>query len=126
MNGTARKMQFMIPYDIILVPFPFADLSSTKQRPCLVLCHIKPERLPEHLIVSMITSQVEGLRFPYDLVINKWKESGLPKPSLLRLSKIVTIEKQLVRKKIGSMQKSDRTETAKHLKSMFDSVTSNK
>jgi mRNA interferase MazF len=44
--------------DVVLVPFPFTDLSAIKQRPALVL---SPERLNNvrtDLVVAAITSQI--------------------------------------------------------------------
>ena len=46
------------PADIILIPFPFTDLSQTKLRPALVLATVEPLG---NLIVCQITSQ-----FSYD------------------------------------------------------------
>jgi mRNA interferase MazF len=48
--------------DVVLVPFPFSDLSAIKQRPALV---ISPERLNEarpDLVVLAITSQIPAAR----------------------------------------------------------------
>jgi len=90
----------MTPFDIILVPFPFADLSSTKRRPCLVLATYRPRSMSEHAIVCMMTSQVKVPHFPYDILFSDYKEAGLPKPTLIRLSKIVTVDSQIIIKKL--------------------------
>lgn len=52
---------------IVLVPFPFDDLSATKVRPALCLT----ERLGshDHVVVAFITSQVPGQLDPTDIVI---------------------------------------------------------
>jgi mRNA-degrading endonuclease toxin of MazEF toxin-antitoxin module len=47
--------------DVVLVPFPFTDLSAVKQRPALVL---SPDRLNKgriDVIVAAITSQIPTL-----------------------------------------------------------------
>lgn len=109
----------MTPFDVILVPFPFADLKSTKRRPCLVLASYKPRGLREHLVVSMITSQLSGLRFPGDVQLSNFQIAKLPKPSLVRLSKLVTIDSEIVIKRLGSLGAADRREVQTQFKKLF-------
>lgn len=80
----------MTTFDVVLVSFPFADLSTRKQRPCLVLVSPSQKQLGEHLVVAMITSNTKGLTFPYDVQISNTKQAGVLKPSLVRLSKVAT------------------------------------
>ena len=98
----------MTPFDLVILPFPFTDLRSTKQRPCLILAALHPRGLEEHYVVAMITSHISGLSFPGDTPLAAWREAGLPKPSLVRLAKVVTVERSLIRKKLGTLQEADR------------------
>jgi len=50
----------------------------------------------------MITSNLKGLPFPGDTPLTEGNEAGLHNPSLVRVAKVVTIEKVLIRKKLGS------------------------
>jgi mRNA interferase MazF len=109
----------MTPFDLVLVPFPFTDLSSTKQRPCLVLSAIHPAGLPPHYIVAMVTSQIAGLSFPGDTVLSEWKAAGLPKPSLVRLAKLVTVESAVIRKKLGRLEPSDQRKVESNFGRLF-------
>jgi mRNA interferase MazF len=109
----------MTPFDIVLIPFPFADLSAAKQRPCLVLASIKPRGLHEHLVVAMMTSHVSGLRFPHDVVLAEWQKSGLPKPTLVRLAKVVTLDTTLVKRKFGRLFKADQQLVMTKVKELF-------
>lgn len=102
----------MTSFDIVLVPFPFTDLSTTKQRPCLILEAVRVDRLANLLIVAMMTSQVDGRTFPHDVTVTDWQQAGLPKPTLIRLCKTVTIETKLVRRQLGTLTARDR-QTAK-------------
>ena len=44
--------------DIVLVPFPFTDLSATKQRPAIILSPKRLNNLRSDLVVAAITSQI--------------------------------------------------------------------
>ena len=109
----------MTPFDLVLLPFPFTDLRTNKQRPCLILAAFQPRGLPEHYVVAMITSQLDGSEFPGDTRLTKWSEAGLPKPSLVRLAKVVTIERSLIRKELGSLHAADRKSIRKEFRRVF-------
>lgn len=109
----------MTPFEIVLIPFPFADLSATKRRPCLVLSSFRPRSLGEHVIVAMITSQVRAPLFPHDVMLQDWQKAGLPLESLVRLSKVVTIESSLVVKSLGKLTKPDRNKITTEFRKLF-------
>jgi mRNA interferase MazF len=109
----------MTPFDLVLLPFPFTDLSTTKQRPYLILAMFQPKGLSELFVVAMVTSHLKGLAFPGDTRFTKWREAGLPKPSLARLAKLVTVERSLIRKKLGTVQSSDRPAIRRHFREVF-------
>jgi PemK-like, MazF-like toxin of type II toxin-antitoxin system len=105
--------------DLALVPFPFADLKTTKKRPALVLAVIPSKILPTLYIVAMVTSQKAGEKIAGDCDIASWKEAGLLHPSRLRLAKLVSLEEDLILKKLGGLPKEDRKVVAKELCSLF-------
>jgi mRNA interferase MazF len=107
------------PFDVVLVPFPFSDLSTTKQRPCLALASIRQKGRPDHVIVAMMTSQVDGLSFPHDLRVQDLAAAGLPKPSLIRLAKVITLETGMIKKKLGTLSAADRKSVQSQLKLLF-------
>ena len=49
--------------DIILISFPFTDLSSSKQRPALVISSNKYINSREDLIIVAITSQIKPVQY---------------------------------------------------------------
>jgi mRNA interferase MazF len=112
----------MTPFDLVLVPFPFTDLTTTKQRPCLILSAFQPKGLDEHFVVAMVTSNLAGLIFPGDTRLTKWSEAGLPKPSIVRLAKVVTVERSLIRRTLGSLQGGDRQSIRRQFRQVFAEV----
>lgn len=85
--------------DIILVPFPFTDLSSHKTRPALVVS----KRLNgDDIIAAAITSKTAGRSV---LITNESLEHGeLPITSYVRYDKIVTLHTALVRKTVATLK----------------------
>ncbi len=89
--------------DILLVPFPFTDLSTTKKRPVLVLSKTTDNELSEDLITCAITSKHRA--FSYSIVIdnNNIEDGSLPVKSTILTSKLFTIEKGLVLNQIAKL-----------------------
>jgi mRNA interferase MazF len=92
--------------DVILVPFPFTDQSTIKQRPAIVISSDRHNQSKIDLIIIAVTSQVpKTLQFG-ETTIENWSEAGLLKPSIIK-PVITTIEKNLVIKKLGELQPLD-------------------
>ncbi|MFV0592830.1 MAG: type II toxin-antitoxin system PemK/MazF family toxin [Draconibacterium sp.] len=84
--------------DIVLVPFPFSDLTGEKLRPALVLCST-----PLDITVCFITTQFQW-REKYDIELLPSSYNGIKKASLLRVRKFATIDKDLVVGKLGKLE----------------------
>lgn len=87
--------------DLVLLPIPFTDLSSSKVRPAVVVGH---GSWPGDLLVVPVTSQLQNA----DLIIGQWVEAGLNVPSGIK-GQICTVEVRLVRKVVGKITATDRT-----------------
>jgi len=81
--------------DIVLVTFPFTDLTGSKLRPAVVLTETSLD-----VTVSFITTQI-GWQESTDVVLNPSTVSGIRKQSLIRTSKIATIDKSLSKGLLG-------------------------
>ena len=119
-SGTTPRMPSTTSFsqgDVVLVPFPFTDLSAIKQRPALVLSPDRSNKVRPDLVVAAITSQIPPTLGDDEMLLsgNELKESGLPKPSIIKLSKIFTIHQGLIRKKIGYVSDSTRGEILEKL-----------
>lgn len=112
----------MTPFEVVIVPFPFTNLRSFKRRPCLVLSEFHQQKVGSHLIVAMMTSNLSRLSFPFDVEVTDWSEAGLPKPTIIRLAKVVTIDAGLVQKKLGRLAHRDQQTVRVHFKKLFRSI----
>jgi len=92
--------------DVVLVPFPFTDLSGAKNRPALVMSGDHYNQSTGDLIIAQITGNVAGTPRVGDYRIAGWQQAGLRAPSLLRV-KLATIAAMRVRHSIGRIQSQD-------------------
>lgn len=107
------------PGDVVVVPFPFTDLETTKKRPALVLSSVETRHFPPLVTLAMITSQMESETIRGDTPITHWQEAGLIHNSKVRLAKLVTVDKGLIQKKLGSLSKKDRVPLKKEFRKVF-------
>ena len=91
--------------DVVLIPFPFTDLTTAKQRPALIISSDEWNRNQADIIVCAITSQfpVEITAFEYSLPKSDILKASLPKPSKVKCGKIVTLDSRLIHKKLGAI-----------------------
>jgi mRNA interferase MazF len=102
--------------DIVVVPFPFTDKSSSKRRPAVVLSNNDFLQSTDHVIAAMITS-AKNSDWISDVKISNLKASGLSVPCVIRM-KLFTLPKTLIIRKIGKLSSAD----AKLLRSRLASV----
>jgi len=91
--------------DILILPFPFSDLSSVKQRPVLVLSNSEYNRKTEDLVTCGITSNLKDARYSVPIDNEDLEEGKIPTKSRIKIDKIFTIERSLVRKKVARVDK---------------------
>ena len=101
--------------EIVIVPFPFSDLSSIKQRPVLVLSKNVDNEETENIITCGITSNVKDARYSVLFDNNNLIDGNVPKQSRVKVDKLFTISRDIVKKKVGRINK----ETFEKVKSEF-------
>jgi len=99
--------------DIVLIPFPFTDLKGSKNRPALVLISGKLD-----ITVSFISTQLQW-KDENDLELKPTSANGLKKDSLLRLSKLATLDKELAIGKLGNIDEADLIVVNQNLRHLF-------
>ena len=103
----------MTKCEIILIKFPFTNLIEGKLRPAVVLYENEID-----ITVCFITSQLDW-KEDTDLIIEPTQENGLKKTSLLRVSKIATIEKSLAKGLLGRLNSDQEKELNTNLKKLL-------
>jgi|SRR5579872_4069099 len=106
---------------VVLVPFPFDDLTSSKVRPAVCLTDpIGPHR---HIIVAFISSQIGALATQTDMQFSPggsdFTSTGLRVPSVLRLHRLVTITTGLIQRELGKLSLERQEELDKKLALLF-------
>lgn len=100
--------------DIVLVKYPFTDLSAEKLRPALV---VLPEDSEGDLLLAFITSNT-SLRSPFDVQLPTG-QTGLRLNSTVRLKKMMCLHTSLVAGKIGSVPPEHWRDIERTLRDMF-------
>lgn len=90
-------------FDIVVVPFPYADRLAEKRRPALVISNKRLEALGV-LWVAMITS-ADNESWASDVPIADLARTGLPAPSVIRPAKIASIDPARVLRRAGKVDK---------------------
>ena len=86
--------------DIVLVPFPFTDLSGQKVRPALALYAGKGE----DCIVAFISSKPRIKQRSHDVAVLPSRKNGLKYDSFVKLEKIATLQRKTVIGKLGTLE----------------------
>ncbi len=100
--------------DIVLLKFPFTDGKTYKRRPALVI----NDYSDDDIIVCRITSQIYNSK--NDIYIDEWERSQLKLPSVIRVHKIATLEKELVETIIGKIDQPTKEKVQMALSKLTD------
>lgn len=107
--------------DVVLVPFPFTDLTSSKRRPALIISSEAFNSTHDDVVVIGITSQIPACLGEDEYLIPTpvLLPGGLPKASLIKLSKVVTLHQHLIVKRLGTIPGSVLADVRDKFRSQF-------
>ena len=93
-------MEGLVKGDIIIIEFPYSNLRNVKRRPVLIL------KVPkgEDVIVAQITGESYEDSVEIPLKKEDFKQGSLKRESYIRIDKIASIEKYLIKCKAGSLK----------------------
>jgi mRNA interferase MazF len=86
--------------DVVVVPFPFSDLTQAKRRPALVVVDLEGD----DIILCQITSQLN--KDNYSIIVNEkdFKEGNLKQISNIRPNRIFTADTSIILYKVGNLK----------------------
>ena len=101
--------------DVVLVPFPFAELKAIKARPAVIISGETFMAAEGRIIVAGITSNIPAHQNPTAYVLPDWAKAGLRKPSVVT-SWLATLSPRLIQLLVGKLTPEDPQEVEKRLK----------
>jgi mRNA interferase MazF len=101
--------------DVVLIPFPYTDLTATKTHPAVVVSGDLYHRHRSELLLAYISSQMNKANVLLDYSLADWQKAGLPKPSFVR-PKMAAIEPALVGHQVGKLSMRDMIEVDRCLR----------
>ena len=78
--------------DVVVIPFPFSDLSGSKRRPAFVVADLPGD----DVIICQITSRHKSDPFALPLAIKDFISGSLPVDSFIRPNKIFTADRNII------------------------------
>ncbi len=115
----------MNKWDVVLLIYPFSDLSATKLRPALVVSPNSENACQEDAVFLLITSNTHR-GYPFDIIIDdqddEFSGTGLIKSSAIRVNKVITLKKTLVSRTLGTLGPNARATVQVQLARFFETT----
>lgn len=108
-------MEKPVKGDIVVLPFPFSDLTTTKKRPAFVATNLDGD----DIILCQITSNARFDKYSIQLNTEHFDIGCLETNSIIRPNKIFTADKSIISYKIGSVKGSKVKEVEETLIRIF-------
>jgi len=92
--------------DVVVVPFPFSDLTQAKRRPALIVSVLEGD----DLILSQVTSQFVKDSYAVSIDVKDFEEGGLKQKSNVRPNRLFTADGPIVLYRIGNLKRDKMNE----------------
>jgi len=105
--------------EVVLVPFPFTDLSTARQRPAVVVSAGWYNAQKDDCILAAVTTVI---RNEQDEVLVQGAEvgpAGLRSESAVRAGKLFTIQRSLIRRSLGTLSQGTLTRVLSEVRAVF-------
>ncbi|MEK6876738.1 MAG: type II toxin-antitoxin system PemK/MazF family toxin [Nanoarchaeota archaeon] len=109
-------MEKLMKGDVVVLPFPFSDLSASKKRPALVAATLQGD----DIILCQITSQSRQDSYAINLSDSDFRQGSLHVPSMIRPNRLFTAEKSIVIYKIGALKEDKIIEVKEKIIEIFE------
>ena len=104
-------------WDVVVVPFPYSDRMAEKRRPALVVSAASLHHRG-YVWIVMITGAGKERRTE-DVVIRDLARAGLPGASMVRTTKIATVEPSRILRRVGTLAAAQRRQVRKAIESFL-------
>lgn len=91
--------------EIVLVPFPFSDLSTQKKRPALIISNNEFNKHSEDVICCMITSNPQVQESCVKITQKDLESGKLFYDSKIKPSRLFILNKRIIDKHLGFLSK---------------------
>ena len=92
-------MERFVKGDVVVIPFPFSDLSGNKRRPAFVLANLRGD----DILLCQITSLHSSDPAAVALIRGDFISGSLPVDSYIRPLRIFTADKNIIVRKAGTL-----------------------
>ena len=93
-------MERFVKGDVVVVPFPFSDLTRAKRRPALVIAELEGD----DLILCQITSQSIRDRYAVSIDESDFETGTLRRRSNVRSNRIFTADRHIILYRVGHLK----------------------
>lgn len=106
MSASTVTSELARSWDVVVVPFPSSERLAEKRRPALVVSGETLHR-EGYLWLAMITGAAKAAKAG-DVLIHDLASAGLPGDSMVRTSRLATVEPERILRRIGSLAGRER------------------
>jgi mRNA interferase MazF len=112
---TGRNYMVFRRGDVVLIPFPYTDLSASKTRPAVVVSSDIYHEARSEFLLAYVSSQISQANPTIDYVLADWAAAGLLKSSFVR-PKVAAVEPALIVHRVGALSTRDLLEVDRCLR----------
>lgn len=88
--------------DIVLIPFPYSDLTSSKKRPALIISKNQMDKMQDKICCLITSKYHKGI---LEIKRNHFETGNLPFKSFVKPHRIFTIDQNIILKKLCKINK---------------------
>lgn len=89
--------------EIVLIPVPFTDLSSTKRRPVIIISNDDYHQTTVDMVVVAMTSNPAISSYSFTITTSDLTQGSLNRPGTVRVDKIYTLAQSLIVRTFGQV-----------------------
>ena len=104
--------------EIVLIPFPFAELTNKKVRPAIVVCETRD--VYKDLVLCAVSSVVPKKLSANEMILKKAKTNNLRVDSVSKIDRIVTAKRADVIANLGKLSEKDLEIFKEKFKGLID------